>query len=67
MPILEALLYIVRLPFEAGKQLDEVSGVGQSEWDRNSRRFWKWFAWIATAIIVGTPLALWILWLILTH
>jgi len=67
MSILEALIYIVRFPYEAGKQLDEESGVSQSEEDRKSRRFWKWFAWIATAIILGVPLALGILWLILTH
>ena len=67
MTILEALISIVRAPYEAGKELDEVSGVGQSEWDRKSRRFWKWFAWIGTAIILSISLGIWLLWLILTH
>ena len=67
MSILEALIYIVRFPYEAGKQLDEESGVGLSEQDRKSRRFWKWFAWIATAVILSVPLAIWILWLALTR
>jgi hypothetical protein len=67
MSILEALIYIVRFPYEAGKKLDEESRVGQSEEDRKSRQFWKWFAWIATAIILSVPLAILILWLILTH
>jgi hypothetical protein len=67
MLILELLIAIVRLPYEAGKQLDEASGMGQSEWDRKSRRFWKWFAWIATAILLGIPLSLWLLWLIIAR
>jgi hypothetical protein len=67
MSILEALIHIVRFPYEAGKQLDEESRVGQSEQDRKSRRFWKWFAWIATAIILSVPLAIWILWRVLSH
>lgn len=62
MPLLEILLELVRLPYEAGKQVDESSLVGQSELDRKSRRFWKWFAWILTAVILGVPVALWVLW-----
>lgn len=67
MSLLEVLIYVVRFPYEAGKELDEASGVGQSEWDRKSRRFWKWFAWVATGIILAIPLALGLWWLILTH
>jgi hypothetical protein len=66
MSILEILLYVVHLPDEAGKLTDEGSVVGQSEWDRKSRRFWKWFAWIGTAIILGIPLVVWILWFAFT-
>jgi hypothetical protein len=62
MPLLDILLELVRLPYDAGKQFDEASLVGQSELDRKSRRFWKWVAWVLTAVIVFVPIALWILW-----
>lgn len=58
MSLLEVLIYVVRFPYEAGKELDE---------DRKSRRFWKWFAWVATGIILAIPLALGLWWLIFPH
>lgn len=67
MSILEALIYIVRFPYEAAKQQGKESILGQSEWDKKSLRFWKWFAWIGTSIIIGIPLALWIAWLLLVE
>lgn len=57
MSLLEALIWLIRLPFDAGRQLDEESLVGQSEWDRRSRKFWRSFAWIMTAILVSISLA----------
>ena len=60
--LLEALIDLVRLPYEAGRRIDEASLVGPSEWDRKSRRFWKWFAWILTSILIGVPLAVWCWW-----
>jgi hypothetical protein len=45
----------------------EDSTVGQSEWDRKSIRFWKWFAWIMTSILVGVPVAAWLAWKLLTN
>jgi hypothetical protein len=62
MPLLELLIELVRLPYEAGKQMNESSILGQSDMDRQSRRFWKSFAWIMTAIILSIPIALWVFW-----
>jgi hypothetical protein len=58
MFLLEALIWLVRLPFEAGKQLDEESQVGQSDWDRRSRKFWRCFAWVMTAFISAIVIAI---------
>jgi hypothetical protein len=58
--MLYEIITLIRAPYEAAKQQAENSTVGQSEWDRRSIRFWKWFAWIVTSIIVGVPIAAWL-------
>lgn len=60
--MLYELIELIRLPYEAAERQAEDSIVGQSEWDKSSMRFWKWFAWILTSIIIGIPVAAWIAW-----
>ena len=67
MPMLEVLIHIVRLPYEFAKRQNEESIVGQSDWDRKSFRFWKWFAWIGTGLIIVIPLTLSIIWLVISR
>lgn len=62
MDLIGALIELVRLPFEAAKRMNEESSVGQSDLDRKSLRFWKWFAWIATAIIICIAFSGWLVW-----
>ncbi|MBB5353260.1 hypothetical protein HNR46_003515 [Haloferula luteola] len=61
------IIELLRAPFEAAKRSHEDSTVGPSEWDRRSMRFWKWFAWIGTGVVVGIPMIGWIGWKLLTH
>lgn len=60
--MLYEIIELIRLPYEAAKRQAEDSIVGQSELDKSSMRFWKWFAWILTSIIIGIPVAAWIAW-----
>lgn len=66
MTLLDLLIDLVRLPYESLKRLRDESSVGASEEDRKSLRLWKWVAWIGTALILGVPLVLWLVfkWLL---
>ena len=63
--MLYELFEIIRAPYEAAKRQSDDTTVGQSDWDRSNLRFWKWFAWIATSIIIGIPIAAWLAWKLL--
>jgi hypothetical protein len=65
--MLNAIIELIRAPYEAAKRQAEDSTVGQSDWDRSNKRFWKWFAWIFTSIIVGIPATAWFAWKILMN
>ncbi|MEP4079652.1 hypothetical protein [Haloferula sp.] len=65
--MLYELIELIRGPFEASKRQAEDSTIGQSDLDRSSIRFWKWFAWIASGIVIGIPLVGWIAWKVLTN
>ncbi len=65
--MLYEIIELIRAPYEAAKRQAEDSTVGQSEWDRKSIKFWKWFAWIMTSILVGVPVAVWLAWKLLTN
>jgi hypothetical protein len=65
--MLHEIIELLRAPYEAVKRQAEDSTVGQSEWDRRSMRFWEWFAWILTSIVVGIPVVAWIAWKILAN
>lgn len=65
--MLYEIIEFLRFPYEAAKRQAEASTVGQSKWDRMSIRFWKWFAWISTFILVGVPVVVWLAWKLLTN
>jgi hypothetical protein len=63
--MLYEIIELIRAPFEAAKRQAEDSNIGQSDLDRSNMRFWKWFAWIASAVVIGVPLTCWLLWKLL--
>lgn len=65
--MLYEIIELLRAPYEVASRQTEDSVLGQSEWDKRSLRFWKWFARITTAILVGVPVIGWIIWKLLAH
>ena len=65
--MLYEIIELIRAPYEAAKRQAEDCRLGESDWDRDNIRFWKWFAWILTSIIVGIPFAAWLAWKILVN
>lgn len=64
--MLYEIIELIRAPYKMVKRQAEDSIVGQSEWDRSNIRFWKWFAWIFTAVVIGFSTVGWLAWKFLT-
>lgn len=50
---LGCLLRLVWLPYQFWKATCEESRVGTSEMDREAGKLWKWFAVIATFVVIS--------------
>ena len=51
--ILDALIELMRWPYDAWKQSIENSRLGASEFDRKTLRFWKGFAILGSALLIA--------------